>query len=392
MIDYVEKVVNIAGDDNGHVIISDDLWKSWDADGDDVLNDDEFQEVLRQFANGTVVADPVLVYQPVDLKYLSKFETKRRGGACENFIIVRSDSYLLPINSLSWHEYYAALRARADPLARLKNCSSEERIAADVVGNSSWTKGVPLLVAARTGNESINLGPRKSLKPFDALPWPSLWPDPTPGGLELVLTATERMFDVVHDFSEDAMHKDMKAYFSRHTNVEVFSAVVQHRAVMVRDFKDKTATVVKGAVMYPSLSTNGSSTCGAFEVKVSVSEIGVDGKPEVYTTDELGWFELALTMGKSYELTADFPGHVICYAGEKRKDALEMNAVDCKNRSSSVQLNNVREGMYVFFRGCDDGAHRLGFVPRRVRRTILGRDFQTHSGQRLSSVCCRHAG
>ena len=112
MIEYVEKIVNVTDDDYGHAIISDDLWKSWDVDGDDVLNNDEFQDVLRRFANGTIVADPVLVYQPIDLKYLSNFETKRRGGECENFIVIRSNSYLLPISSSSWNEYYAALRAR----------------------------------------------------------------------------------------------------------------------------------------------------------------------------------------------------------------------------------------------------------------------------------------
>ena len=377
MIEYVEKIVNVTDDDYGHAIISDDLWKSWDVDGDDVLNNDEFQDVLRRFANGTIVADPVLVYQPIDLKYLSNFETKRRGGECENFVVIRSNSYLLPISSSSWNEYYAALRARADPLAHSKNCSSEERMATDVVGNSSWTVGVPLLVAAGTGKKSINLGPRKSLKPFTgSLPWRSLWPDATTDGLEVRVTATERMFDVVHDFNENGTNTDMKAYFSRHTNVEVFDAIVQHRAVMVRDFKDKTATVVRGAVMYPSLLAGGSSTCGAFEVKVSVSEIGDDGKPEVYKTDELGWFEVPLTMGKSYTLTADFSDHVICYAGNTRKDALEMTAVDCKNGSSSVQLNDVREGMQVFFADATRAHIDLGLYHGECDKRYSGATFK----------------
>jgi hypothetical protein len=180
-----------------------------------------------------------------------------------------------------------------------------------------------------------------------------------------VLSATEQFDDIVHEFDSTQMPNSKNASIvfeqseiSDVSDIEANLVDMRHRGEMQRNFHDETVAIVRGAVLFPKDWTEGSTTCGLFEAVIEVSELNQDGKPEEFTTDESGWFEMALTRGKSFVINATFPKHTICYTGRTIADAVDV--IDCDGMSQTVTLNQVGDGNYIFFTDVTQGNIDLG--------------------------------
>ena len=177
------------------------------------------------------------------------------------------------------------------------------------------------------------------------------------------MTATLQYTDIVHVFDEPTSDspstKKISRYtFSRDAPIDISEVKIRHRGVMEKDFADKTAAIVRGAILFPKDWTAGSANCGLFEATVKVSEVGGTGDPEEYKTDEAGWFEMALSRGKSFVFNATFPKHTICFTGSTIADAVD--ATNCNDYSKTVILHNLGDGNYIFFTDVTRGNIDLG--------------------------------
>ena len=72
-----------------------------------------------------------------------------------------------------------------------------------------------------------------------------------------------------------------------------------------------------------------------------------EGEVDTYHTDETGWFEFALTRGKSYIFMVEFPKHTICYTGRTIQGA--QSVIDCDEHPNSVTISQIGDGNFIFF-------------------------------------------
>ena len=180
-----------------------------------------------------------------------------------------------------------------------------------------------------------------------------------------VMSATSQYSDIVHKFgtaaapdSRRAVDEISRRLFSPDTLIDTKEVQIRHRSTMENDFSDETAAVVRGAVLFPKDWTAGSTNCGLFEATITVSEISGTGDPQTFTTDETGWFEIALSRGKSFVFNATFPKHSICFTGNTIADAAD--AVNCDEKSQTVTLERLGDGNYIFFTDVTRGNIDLG--------------------------------
>jgi hypothetical protein len=196
----------------------------------------------------------------------------------------------------------------------------------------------------------------------------------------VVLSATEQYHDIVHIFDKTQEPKSKDASevfehtFSDLSDVEDNVIEIRHRSEMQRNFADETAAIVRGAVLFPKDWTAGSTSCGLFEATIEVSELNQQGEPEKFTTDESGWFEMALTRGKSYVFNATFPKHTICYTGRTIADAAD--AINCDDVSQTATLNRVGDGNYIFFTDVTRGNIDLGVYHGQCETQYSGARFK----------------
>ena len=145
-----------------------------------------------------------------------------------------------------------------------------------------------------------------------------------------VLRATQRYDDITHIFStgldSDTKHFDVNM-FSSEAKMNAGEVQFRHRSTTEMQFQDQTTVIVRGAVIFPKSRTAGSTRCGLYEASIKVNEVDGEGEPEEYKTDESGWFEIAVTRGKSFTFSASFPNHTLCYTGRTVADAAM--EVDC---------------------------------------------------------------
>jgi len=588
--EFYEFIENITGfPSKGHAIIDDAIWDAWDTDGDGLLNNDEFNVVHSLISSGALVVNPVLIYPVLDIKFASEIKTTRTRGMCENFILIRRNSSLLPQNSSAWNEYFDELKSSSsDPRMTLEGCSLwSEETEALIRGDAFATNAIPMLASSIEKSidsfaaaNSVNIDESDvftrliSVSDFPlnglyawfpsetaALQWKSVvsnhvssvtagsvnvrvesgngaskdvrtlyggtdakmdfgtilleewtlctlsrytgdnknriittnpvnflhghhgrrrgvayymgWVTPTANrgtdtdwlvmcgtnngmrsyvdginiangdrqgaidtqniniqingyateqsdwavaeiitwsrslsdvemvsaskylqekirgrspsstkssqnSVQISLSATQRFHDVVHVFDDEGQlskdDDDLGYSFSKAARVEVSSVAMRHRSSMEKDFKDTTSAVIKGAVLFPKDWTSGVSTCGLSEAVISVLEVGAEGDPEEYKTDESGWFELALTRGKSFTINATFPKHTLCYTGSKIDVAADV--VDCTGVSQTVTLNQVGDGNYVFFTDVTQGNIDLGMYQGQCDVLYSGATFK----------------
>ena len=326
--------------------------------------------------SGDLVADPVLVYASINAKYLSAFETTRGdANSCENFVLARTNSTTMPANTTAWNAFYEDLVPPGSPSlsSAITPCASSARIAAVYAGgDANMTKLIPLRVFESTSSKSVSLASGSASSTSED--------DLTQFNDRVVLSATEQYHDIVHIFDKTQEPKSKDASqifehtFSDLSDVEDNVFDIRHRSEMQRNFADETAAIVRGAVLFPKDWTAGSTTCGLFEATIEVSELNQHGEPEKFTTDESGWFEMALTRGKSYVFNAAFPKHTICYTGRTIADAAD--AISCDSISQTVTLNRVGDGNYIFFTDVTQGNIDLGVYHGQCESWYSGARFK----------------
>ena len=112
-------------------------------------------------------------------------------------------------------------------------------------------------------------------------------------------------------------------------------------------FPDRTTVPLRGAVMFPSSRVAGSTQCGLSKATITVEDVHGDAEPLTYTTDETGWFDIGLTIGKTYRISVSFANHEICYSGDTIASATD--TWRCSGGESFTTIRNVRQATYAFF-------------------------------------------
>ena len=357
---------------NGHPVISSDLWNTWDEDGDDSLNATEFRTVLSQINSGVLVADPVVVFTPFNATYDDAFKTIRTKGECLNFVLARQRSLILPNNNSAWNEFYQRMVSmNADPTQLDQDCNGDVDVDAVVRGNDDYDVMVPML-ATLSGPVSITpamFQPTSSFKQVSATGAPAVPPP------EVRLSSTYRPFDVVHEFnkqSNTAGDDDLQYAITSSAPMYVEKSAIGFKSVLSKSFTDDTVTYVKGAVLFPKKLAAGSTRCGLKHAKVKVTDSS--GSSDDYSTDELGWFEIGVTRGKTVTLEANFSTHKICYAGKSITDATELE--NCVKQPTNVTLKNVVEETYVYFVDVTDANIDLGLFHGECDTLYTGATFK----------------
>ena len=196
----------------------------------------------------------------------------------------------------------------------------------------------------------------------------------------VVVSAKEQFADVVHVFDKSTSPHSRNAaeiFSGRVLNdfeVEANEGTIRHRSFAYKRFTDETVVVVRGAVLFPSDWTAGSSECGLFEATIEVREVDSDEEPTKYKTDESGWFEFTLTRGKSFVFTASYPKHTMCYAGKTIADAV--GTYDCKTLPQNVTINRIGDGNYLFFTDVTRGLIDLGLYQGECDAAYSGATFK----------------
>ena len=108
----------------------------------------------------------------------------------------------------------------------------------------------------------------------------------------------------------------------------------KHLGTVGTDIEDTTAVKVTGMVRFPGTRTQKficglqfATIAGYKGVKCDFDEIGCspagykyESAPEIYSADELGVFDIAVTPGETWTFIATYDGHTICYGGENLDD------------------------------------------------------------------------
>jgi len=348
----------------GHAIVPESVWNQFDVDSDGILSAGEFTRLVDKLQRHVLVAQPILVYPIIDGKYLSNFEAKRTGGnLCVMFSLIRGNSTVLPSNSTTWNEYYAASVRDAFP----STCT--DAMSPRVVGDVNMTKLLPLLSVAETITLDAAVNNARS-------------EDDVYGRVAhstgVSLFASQRYHDIVHIFDKSTRqslsNKLPGNLFSDSADIAANELEIRHRGVAMKNFADETTVVVRGAILFPKQFTSGVTTCGLFDGTIQVSEIGSSGEPEEYKTDESGWFEISLTRGKSFMFNASFPKHTLCYTGRTIADAADV--IDCADYSQTVTLSRIMDGTYIFFTDTTRGNIDLGLYQGQCEALYSGAVFK----------------
>ena len=477
----------------GQVILTDELWRDLDVDGDDVLSLDEFHAAFEHMRSGDLFAEPILVYPPQDSRYLSDIKTLRNKDLCQSFVLARRETSALPSNTTAWTHFHNNLVANGldEVISSIRLCNQARVVDTAVLGQDmNATKVTPMLVSSQVvvslssletvvrdesdlyssifGQKSIrissshgvadlthlgdcadasaiyprefkfhgtSIGSKRTSKIFshprssrdeatffaavqdsvyckmvrfsivrnaatksckvivrsarwnrakcasETMSYVAKWDDGFSSiglastsdsqgyGMSYItldataMSATLQYTDIVHVFDNStskspSAKKISRQAFSTDAAVDISEVKIRHRGIMDKDFADQTVAIVRGAILFPKDWTAGSTTCGLFEATVTVSEVGGAGDPQEYKTDEAGWFEMALSRGKSFVFNATFPKHTICFTGNTIADASD--ATDCNDYSQTATLENLGDGNYIFFTDVTRGNIDLG--------------------------------
>ena len=390
---------------NGHAIVSDELWNSFDSDHDGKLNGVEFTTVAHRMALRSLYVEPVLVFPARKVEYDYDFKTVQSvvepvaddshqdvrhqvfSKACENFILPRVASVAVPYSSMGWNELYRNFTTvmGLDPLSKVAKCRSLEEAEFDAVvfGQQSDLYVLPMLATAPGSNAIfIDLDSKKIHDNVRDDP-KQLFDRVSRLGLEVSLWSRRNLPDVIHVFDTgdvdkgygaEILEEDSQDYtFSQHARIDVSTLALAHKANAEKKFADDTTVIILGAVMFPREWTQ-LSDCGLFEAIIRVKDESASSDAVEYKTDESGWFEFAVTNGKTYTITASYPTHDICYSGGTLDDATRIWS--CDGKPAGITLSAVSEMKYVFFTDATTANIDLGLYQGECNNLYDGATFK----------------
>ena len=375
----------------GRAIIVDALWKEFDSDGDGFLSLQEFNSVSVKMRTGELKVHPLLVYPIIDAKYLSDFNEERESGqACTKFVLVNYNSPTLPRNSTDWNDFYGRLVSDEIDLLLLSRraCEPAQKMVTPV-GNGNSTHVLPLIGQGPNG-DPISLANDDDAAQSEVDIYSRVIPASAPS---ISLKATQRYHDIVHLIGSGVRSERTEFdlnLFSSEAKFNVTEVQIRHRSTMEIQFQDETTVIVRGAVLFPTRRVAGSTRCGVFAATIKVREVDGEGEPEQYKTDESGWFDIAVTRGKSFTFTATFPNHTVCYTGKTVADATAESS--CSNHPAEVTLVRLIDNAYIFFTDVTKANIDLGLYQGQCEQLYKGARFKItpvngcHASQYVTSA------
>ena len=349
-----------------------------DWDSDDVLNVTEFQAAAILMAQEKLVVRPIIVYPVLDTKHLYHFRMSqtaddarnalnasasaafiRDDEACEHMILIRRQSATPPFGDDEWLNFYKSIRALGD--AQLESCRPLSSTSETVfnAGDATLASAIPVMIS-KPGASHILLHKTAAIHHAESdITGRAPFNRATRDRLRIRLHAAKQLPDIVHVFDQVQTGRgSQSARDQNETEINVVERIfsdaamtkrttldVKHKLIEEKDFSDDTTTVVRGAVLFPESAVEGSRECGLSRANIEVFE--AEGEPEYYLTDESGWFEFALTRGKTFTIRANLAKHSICYSGNTIESAMDNH--DCEGDLHEVTIPNIADGNFVFF-------------------------------------------
>jgi len=330
-------------------IVPDELWQTYDNDTDALLNREQVENVLVGLSMGELGLDLAVAYARCDVDAFRDFKLdtqhwKAYSEAYPGARVIVSNS---PAISLG------ARRAFYDEIEDLVVMSRSHDL---TVGAELETRSKKFAIPVLAWHA---LSVERMTKTILGLMNSGFSPN-----ARVQIQGIQQLSDIVHIFDEPpAQGKEAKTeraalqhLFSGSVKMKSQKLNVRHKRIEEKDFSDDTTIIVRGAVLFQSSRTENSNKCGLSAATIEVHD--ADGVQSSHTTDEYGWFQIALTRGKKYTLEAKYGNHHICYAGETAVDAVEG---DC--------------GEHKFITHADDGTEQ--FVSNGKSAEILTTEDKT---------------
>ena len=336
----------------GQAIITNQIWSEMDWDSDGVLSQEEFEFVARRMSVGLVKVEPVLVYPARDVKYMYDFTTTTTSeDNCVNPLLLRKKRSAVPTNATGWLDFYNEITTDGDFFgSTASHCGARLHQPIHVLGDENHSTAIPIVLAV-AGEHSLKVDVFSEARYESEADETDLQSRLYADRLNLEVFATRRYPDIVHKFDKDSHNSNAEKHDKQLADTAVIETkllAAQHKRSLENGFQDDTTAIIKGAVVFPREWVGGSARCGMFEAKIIVSEIGApESEEEEYFTDETGWFEFAVTRGKSYVFHARFPKHEICYTGTTIDGA--QTVISCDDAPASVTIRQAGDGNFIFF-------------------------------------------
>jgi len=360
-----------------NTILSPDFWSTVDKDDDGELNAVEFHNAVRALDEGLIYGIPWLVFPAISTKDKSEFyalDSQEGGEKHALMSAIPSRSPALPFTRSQWQYWYDNMSATTLPGFSLDyptDISPRSKLA--FLGNQSLPESHKYTIPVVTFAEKTKFALRNHIHDSERVSFT----DATEGfGTELFpaasssieLHAIEQFKDVVHMFDE-------KASESVHA--------AKHLGTVGADIEDTTAVKVTGMVRFPGTRTQKficglqfATIAGYKGVKCDFDETGCspagykyESAPEIYSADELGVFDIAVTPGETWTFIATYDGHTICYGGENLDDypceySDKMDPM--KMYEESIGTNNIIELVGI------QGGENLVFFDVTARTVDIG--------------------
>ena len=295
-------------------VVPEELWRKRDNDADALLTREQVMGILEDLSNEVLLWDLAVAYPPCDVKDL------------RNFRLIEND----------WRNYsdaFPGVRVLMSDQNQISSLKQAQRVFYDGISDLMETSLDGNLTVAATLNSKQFTVPLLAWRGLDITQM-VLRSEAFLTSTRVHIEAIHQYADVVHVFDEPPVKgaaakkelAELQHVFSGSARTKPHTLKVRHKRIEEKDFTDDTTVVARGAVLFPKNRTAQSDKCGLSAATIDVHD--EDGVQSSHTTNEFGWFEIALTRGKRYTLEAKYKNHHICYAGDSAENAVESDCGD----------------------------------------------------------------
>ena len=360
-----------------NVMFSPNLWSTLDKDEDGELNAVEFHNAVKALDDGYLYGVPWLVFPAIATKDKSEFyalDSQKNGDKHAYMSAIPSPSPALPHTREQWQYWYGNMSAttlRGFSLDYPTDISLRSKLA--LLGNKTLPESQKYAIPVVTFAEKTKFTLQKHIRESERISFTDATQDfgkiLFPGGSSSIeLHAIEQFKDVVHTFNAKSSENVVAA---------------KHLGTIGIDIEDTTAVKVTGMVRFPGERTQKFicglqfATISAYKgVKCDFDETGCspagykyETAAEVYSADEIGRFDIAVTPGETWAFIATYDGHDICYGGENLDDypcEYSSTMEPIKLYEDMIRTNNIIELVGI------QGGENLVFFDMTARTVDIG--------------------
>ena len=343
------------------VILPDDVWNSFDEDGDDSLSVTEFMSAVDLFDLGKIKGTPWLVYSLQETKHLTDFYVNdySSNGEYTAIALAPNADTTMPITNTAWQTWYEDVITNYSSFSFASPNSYTESGGPVTMGVTDAPETVSAFIplVARTSANAVQIVFNVSSDPdktsgFDAL-LSTYFPSTA---ANLTVRATEQIEDVVHVFEVTDQGNDTPQSEKKYP--------IKHLGSAGDEIKDNTVVTISGIVRFPGSRTQ-DVVCGLpfATIKAYKKICSLKGECDYeeateYTADSLGYFQVSVTPGESVLFAASYDTHDLCYAGTSLEDeceetgdalTLSLTSSTTEDVSAYVELDAIVGGEYMVF-------------------------------------------